>query len=144
MTLILLIVGIVLIILEAITTSTFLIWIGFGFICASIVSLLTESIFIILVVGIIGSIISVALFKKEYVKIVKEGGNIPTSYNENIGKKATMITDYKSDGVATGRAIVNGMEWSVQAKGNDLSFSKGELVYIKKIEGVRLIIEKEK
>lgn len=139
---ILLIIGIILIGLEALTVSTFLIWIAIGFIVASFAALFTTNIWVVLVIGIISTTISVVLFKDKYRKFILPQNETKTSYNEFIGKFAIMEANYKADGVAVGRANISGQNWSVYNAGPEMEFKSGEKVIVKKIEGVRLIIEK--
>ncbi|WOO86398.1 NfeD family protein [Mollicutes bacterium LVI A0039] len=143
MSFILIIIGIVLVVLEALTASTFIIWIAFGFLCAALTSFATSNIIIIATVGIVTTLLSVALLRTKYVRWILPKNRTETSYNEIIGKKAVMKEDYTADGVSVGVATINGVDWSVQCETDNLTFIKGERVMILKIEGVRLFIEKE-
>ncbi len=143
MTLILAIIGLALIVLEVFTASTFFIWIAVGFLCASLASLVTSNIIVLAIIGIATTLISVALLKSKYMELVLPAERTKTSYNELIGKHAIMQADYESNGVDVGLARVQGVDWSVQCEQSGVNFKKGERVVIKKIEGVRLIIERE-
>ncbi|WOO87996.1 NfeD family protein [Mollicutes bacterium LVI A0039] len=143
MTLILTIIGIFLIIAEVLTASTFVIWIAIGFLCAALVSLVTSNFVVLAAVGIITTLLSVAVLRTKYVKWVLPKERVETAHNELIGKAAIMKEDYTSNGVDVGIARVGGVDWSVQCETLETSFTAGERVVIKKIEGVRLLIEKE-
>lgn len=143
MTLILVIIGIVLIMLEVFTASTFFIWIAVGFLSSGLVSLVTSNVIIISAVGIFSTLISVAVLRTRYVKFVMPKERVETAHNELIGKNAIMRDDYTSNGVDVGVARVGGVDWSVQCDESNVNFEAGERVVIKKIEGVRLLIEKE-
>lgn len=143
MTLILALIGIGLIALEVFTASTFFIWIAVGFLCASLVSLVTSNIIIIVFVGVIATLVSVASLRSKYAKLIMPKENAQTSYNELIGKHAIMVEDYTSNGVDVGLGRAQGVDWSVWCETPGIKFSEGERVVIKKIEGVRLVVERE-
>ncbi len=143
MTLILFVIGIVLIILEMMTVSTFLIWPGIGVLVAAFASLFTSNVLVLAIVFAIATLISVGLLKTEYIKLVMPKEKTETSYNEYIGKHAILINDYIANGVDNGVVRLNGVEWSVKSKNLDESFKAGERVTIIAIEGVHLIIGKE-
>lgn len=143
MTLILAIIGLALIVLEVFTASTFFIWIAVGFLCASLVSLVTSNLIVLAIVGVVTTLLSVAVLKAKYVELVLPAERTKTSYNELIDKHAIMQEDYDSNGVDVGLARVQGVDWSVQCEESGVHFEKDERVVIKKIEGVRLIIERE-
>lgn len=143
MTIELLVIGLVLIGLEVFTASTFFIFLGLGFLAASLVSLVTDSVIVISLVGIVVSVISLVSLRTMYVQLVLPKEKTKTSYNGLIGKHAIMQDDYTSNGVDVGLARVSGTDWSVQCETNNLAFTKGERVVIRKIEGVRLIIDRE-
>lgn len=143
MTFVLAIIGIVLIGLEIFTSSTFLVFIGVGFIAASLVSLLTTNLIIISVVGVLVTLVSIGLLRKKYAHYMQPKAHTQTSYNELIGKHAIMLEDYTANGVDIGLVRVTGIDWSVQCETLGLSFKEGESVIIQKIEGARLIIDKE-
>lgn len=143
MTIELLVIGLALIGLEVFTASTFFIFLGLGFLGASFVSLLTDSVIVISLVGIVVSVISLVSLRAIYVQLVLPKEKTQTSYNGLIGKHAIMQDDYTSNGVDVGLARVSGTDWSVQCETNNLTFTKGERVAIKKIEGARLIIDRE-
>lgn len=143
MTFILAIVGMLLVICEVITISTYFIWIAIGFLAASLASIITTNIIIIATVGILATLLSVGLLKTKYVKYVLPKKRVETAFNELVGKYAIMQENYVSNGVDTGLAKVQGVEWSCQCEEINTHFDKGERVKIIKIEGVRLIIERE-
>ncbi len=143
MTYILAAIGVVLLILEVITISTFLVWIAIGFIAASIVSIFTTNIFIIAFVGVAATVLSLLVLKTKYVRLVMPKTREETAFNELIGKHAIMQNDYVVNGVDIGLARVAGIDWSVQGQVEDQIFAQGERVLILRIEGVRLIIGKE-
>ncbi len=143
MTLILAVIGLVLVILEVVTASTFFIWIAIGFFAACIVSLFTTNVVVIAAFGIVVTVLSVSLMRTKYAKYVLPQKQTPTAYNELIGNHAIMQADYTANGVDVGTARVGGNDWSVQSEQLGNVFFKNERVVIKKIEGVRLIIEKE-
>lgn len=140
---ILAIIGVVLVIAEVITISTFFIWIAIGFFVAAFVAIFTSNIFVITIFGIVASVASVMLLKTSYVKYVLPKKRTETAFNELIGKHAIMLEEYTSNGVDNGLARVGGVDWSVQCEESGIKFEEGQRVVIKKIEGVRLIIERE-
>lgn len=143
MTVILAIIGFALIILEVFTVSTFLIFIAFGFLAASLVSIISDSYILIATVGVVVTLLSIKLLRSKFTKYAQPNGQVQTSYNELIGKFAIMESDYTANGVDVGQARVSGVDWSVQCATNGSEFTAGERVKIKKIEGARLIIDRE-
>lgn len=142
MTIILAIIGLLLIILEAITVSTFFIWLGIGFLGAAIIAYFTSNVLIIVLGGIIITLLSVMVFKPRYLKSIQPNGSVKTSYNQLVGSTVKMLEDYDYDGTNTATAIVKSITWTVEAKQMNASFKKDELVVVKAIDGAKLIIEK--
>lgn len=75
------------------------------------------------------------------VKCLK-GKVVKTNADSLIGDKVTLTTDTDEvSGISYGR--INGMEWSVKTE-NGEKLKMGETAYVKRIEGVKLIVSKTK
>lgn len=143
MTLILVAIGLVLILIELLTVSTFFVWIAAGVFAAAFTSVFTDNIYILLGVGTLVTIICLASLQSKYINYIKPKNATQTSYNNLIGRKAKMLDDYHADGVNSGSAKVGGVTWSVVCENERTTFTADETVIIKAIEGSKLIIGKE-
>lgn len=65
---------------------------------------------------------------------------VKTNYEAAIGK-TVCLTDDVDNIKGTGRAVLNGQEWSVRAYKDGETFASGEIVKIKEIRGVTLYVE---
>ena len=68
---------------------------------------------------------------------------VATNANSLIGKKAVVTIDI--DNLAqTGQVLINDVEWTARTSDDSQKISKGAVVEIKEIRGVKLIVEKKK
>lgn len=67
---------------------------------------------------------------------------IKTNYEETIGKEVR-ITETVDNRRGTGKAIYNGMEWTVRSAEDDVTFAPEELAFVKSVQGVKLILVKQ-
>lgn len=103
-------------------------FIGFGFPAQIIVFLLVSIALLVLTRPI-----AMKFFNQERQKTNVEG---------LIGKKAVVLE--RIDTLhGTGRAEINGMEWSAKTDKQDNVIEAGEVVVIEGIQGVKLIVKKE-
>ena len=53
------------------------------------------------------------------------------------------ITETVDNRRGTGKAIYNGMEWTVRSAEDDVTFAPEELAFVKSVQGVKLILVKQ-
>lgn len=129
--------GILLIVVEISTVNLVSIWFSIGSFVTMIVSMFTDSILIQLITFIITSIIAL-LITKPLANKFKKKKILPTNYDRVIGQVAEVTKDILPDNY--GEVKVLGSYWTA------ISSKKivvGEKVIVKKVEGVKLIVEKE-
>lgn len=131
---------IITIIYEFLTYELESIWFTIGAVIALILSFF-ENIFKpwlqLLIFGIVSVIMLLSL--KKWTKKIISTEFIPTNADSLIGKEIT-ISGINSENVI--EAKVNGIIWNVQTENNE-HLEIGEIVIIKKINGNKLIVEKE-
>lgn len=135
-------IGLILLILEIFTISTFLIWVSFGFFAAAFVALFTNNLIVISLSGLIIFVVSIYLFRGKYLGKMMSKNSIKTSYEEILDKNGVVIKQFLGDSEEVGIVKVNGMEWSAKST-QKILFEKNQIVKIKKIEGVKIIVEKD-
>lgn len=139
---ILIIIGLILIILEIFTVTTLLIWIGIGFLAAALISLFTSNPIILLIAGTIVCLLTMAIFRDKFKNGLLAGKQTKTSYEELIGKKAKITTEFIGNGVNRGTLKINGVEWIALACDNEV-YKTDEIVIITKIDGAKMHVKKE-
>lgn len=128
-------------VIEGFTMGLTTIWFTVGGVAACIVALLGGPLLLQIVVFFIVSIILLYFTRplaEKRLKIGHEKNNI----DQMIGK--TCLVTGKIEPYHTGQAKVNGMVWTAAVKDNKETIEKGQLVRIVGIEGVKLIVEREK
>lgn len=129
----------VLLFIELATVNLVSIWFAIGAAVAFITSFFTDYILIQLLVFIVVSIIAL-LITLPLVKNLKQKNNhIPTNLDRVIGKQAEVIKEIKPNHY--GEVQIFGTTWT--AIGNGV-FKVGDKVIVDKIDGVKLIVKKEK
>lgn len=133
-TIIWLIIGLVLCTIEIITPTFLLLPVGIASFVVAVFSIFKVS---ILVQIIILAVVSAALYIFVTPKLLKKSDET-FNYNSLVGQKALVTSDICK---GKGSVKVEGTIWSAKC---DTPVDKGEYVVIKKVEGVTLIVEKEK
>ncbi len=136
-----LIVFIVLLLIEIATMGLTTIWFAGGALVAFVIGLFCENIVLQIAVFLIVSCVLLFLTRPIAVKYINKNTE-KTNVDRLVGKEAIVIE--KVDGLhGTGRAMVEGMEWSVKASESNVTYEKDEVVTIKEIQGVKLVVEKK-
>ncbi len=131
---------IVFMILEAATYQLVSVWFAFGAIGGLIASVLGGGFYTQAIVFIVISALCLIILRPLSIKLMKNQ-NIKTNTDSLIGKMV-LITEEVDNNAGKGQGKINGSVWSVRsADGSDIPV--GESVKIIKIEGVKLIVEKE-
>lgn len=127
------------VIAELATTQMISVWLAIGALFAALVASLGIPLWGQLVVFVAVSGVLLALTRSIAARLLK-GKPVPTNAELNIGKKAVVIEKIsaKDD---TGRARLNGVDWkAVSLNGEEID--KGELVFVKQIDGAKIIVQK--
>ncbi len=137
------IVALLLIVVEVLTVSTFFIWVSLGVFASALTSLVTDNVVIITLVGIVITILSLVMLRTKYFNYARPKKIEATAYEKLIGKKATMLEDYLTNGANTSSAKVDGVIWTVICETSATKFNKNEIVLIEDVVGSKLVIRKE-
>ncbi len=128
-------------VIEGFTMGLTTIWFTVGGVGACIIALLGGPILLQVAVFLIVSIILLYFTRplaEKRLKIGHEKNNI----DQMIGKTCMVIE--KIEPYKTGQVKLNGMVWTAVSKDHKETLEEGELVNIAGIEGVKLIVEREK
>lgn len=128
-------------VIEGFTMGLTTIWFTVGGVSACIIALLGGPLLLQIAVFLIVSIILLYFTRplaEKRLKIGHEKNNI----DQIIGQTGLVIEDIEP--YHTGQVKINGMIWTAIAKDKNENISKGELIKVIKIEGVKLIVERVK
>lgn len=128
---------ILLLVVECITIGLVSIWFAIGSLAAFVVSLFTDSIVIQLIVFIIVSVLSL-IITKPLIKKFKVTEVTPTNSDMVIGKVGDIIKAIDSNHY--GEIKVFGKVWTAYS---DEKIEVGSKAKVLKIDGVKLIVQKE-
>ena len=125
------IIFLVLVVIEAVTVDLVSIWFAIGALVCSFVALVTDSLFIQLMVFVLVSIITL-LCTKSFVSKVKTRKEVPTNLDCIIGFTGVVTEKITNNG---GEVVVVGKRWSAVST-NEIDV--GSKVEILAIDGVKL------
>lgn len=132
---------VVLLVIEIFTMGLTTVWFAGGSILAFILAYVGFGLPVQIIVFLLSSIILLVLTRPLAVKFFNKERQ-KTNAESLIGQKAVVLE--KIDTLhGTGRAEVNGMEWSVKTDESSEIIEAGEVVVIEGIQGVKLIVKKE-
>lgn len=132
-----LILAIVFIIGEALTTGFLIFWLSLGSLLAMIVSFVTDNIIIQTTVFLISSVILI-LATKPLVKKFATTNTVKTNAQSIVGKKGLVTKDINSIN-STGQVKIDGELWSAIGE-NDMDIPKNTEVKVIEIKGVKVIV----
>lgn len=127
------------IIIEAITTQLLTIWFAAGAAAAVIATLLDASPLVQCIVFVAVSLIALIATRPLVKKLTKQKFS-PTNADRFIGETA-IVTENISNIAQTGLVKLQGTLWTARSADGE-AIPEGETVTVKKIEGVKLIVEK--
>ena len=131
----------VLLVIEILTMGLTTIWFAGGALVAFILAYVGFSLPVQIIVFLLVSIALLVLTRPIAMKFFNQERQ-KTNAESLIGQKAVVLE--KIDTLhGTGRAEVNGMEWSAKPDDADMTIEAGEVVVIQGIQGVKLIVKKE-
>lgn len=134
--------SLVMMILEASTLGLVCIWFAAGALITAILALAVDIIWVQWLVFAVISGLSMALLRP--LLIDKVNAKVKdTNINSIIGEKGRV--DVKIDNFnGTGEVVVKGQPWTAISASDDKVIEAGTLVRIKKIQGVKLVVEEVK
>ena len=128
----------ILLFIEIITINLVSIWFALGALASMITSIFTDNLIIQIIVFIAVSVITL-LLTKPFIKKFNSTKHIPTNLDRVIGKVGEVTKDIKHNNY--GEVKVMGTIWTATS---DEEISIGEKVKVEKIDGVKLIVSKNK
>lgn len=132
----------VLLIVEAVTAGLTTIWFSGGALIAAIAAWMGAGVLAQIVLFLAVSGVLLVFTRPLAVKYLNKD-KVATNANSLIGKKAVVTIDI--DNLAqTGQVLINDVEWTARTSDDSQKISKGAVVEIKEIRGVKLIVEKKK
>ena len=131
----------VLIIIEIATLGLTTIWFAGGALAAFIVSLLVDSIFLELIVGLIVSFF-LLFYTRPIVKRYLNKGLVKTNYESLIGRDGK-VTEAINNIEGMGTVNLNGQLWTARSLEDGIQIEAGEIVTVRNIQGVKLIVERK-
>ena len=131
---------IVLLIIEIITVGLTSIWAAGGALAALILNLLNLSVVWQVVVFFVVTFVLLYFTRPFAVKFINAKRE-KTNYEGIIGK-TIRIADRVDNMSQTGRAVVNGQEWTVRAEKDEDILEPGTIAKVVNITGVKLIVKK--
>lgn len=124
---------------EILYSGFFIIWFAIGSLAALITSFFTTNLIIqTLIFLIVSLILLITLTKHVTTKLLKRP-TIATNVDELIGKKGVVIKTIGENSLEPGLVKLDGEIWTATSLYDEV-ITKGTLVEIKKIKGVRLIV----
>ena len=128
------------VIIEAATYQLVSVWFAVGSVGGMITYMLGFGFGAQMAVFLILSVITLLCLRPLSMKLLKPKG-LKTNADSLVGKEV-LITKGVSNVNASGEGKVNGMTWTVRsADGSEIN--KGDVAVVKKIEGVKLIVERK-
>lgn len=136
-----LILFVILLVIEILTMGLTTIWFAGGALVAFILAFVGFGLPVQIIVFLLVSIGLLVLTRPIAMKFFNQERQ-KTNAESLIGQRAIVLE--RIDTLhGTGRAEVNGMEWSAKTDDSDETIDAGEVVVIEGIQGVKLIVRKE-
>jgi len=134
-----LVLAIVLGVIEAVTFQMVAIWFCLGALAAIIPSVLGANIWVQFTVFLVVSVAAL-IGTRPFVKKVLKLRQVHTNADSLIGQVGVVVVDSVEGEITSGRIVVSSQEWAACTE-DGMELRKGDRVLVKKIEGVRLIVE---
>ena len=130
------------VLVELMTVGLTSIWFAAGSFVAFIIALLGGNVVVQGIAFILVSVVLLALTKPWAGKYINSR-TVKTNVDSLVGERAVLTEDADSM-KQTGKAVVNGQEWTVRPQDETQVIRKGELIEVVKISGVKLIVKRVK
>ncbi len=131
---------IIFIIIELATAELTTIWFAGGALIATLVSCFGGPFWLQVIFFFVVSIV-LLIFTRPLVSKYINNNHAKTNYEGVIGK-VIRVTEKVDNIAATGTAKVNGQDWTVRSKDDDVIIEEGSLAKVEEIQGVKLIVTK--
>ena len=128
------------VIIEAVTYQLVSVWFAVGSIGGMITYMLGFNFSAQMTVFLILSVITLLCLRPLSMKLLKPKG-FKSNADSLVGKEV-LITKEVSNVNASGEGKINGMTWVVRSE-DDSELPEGSVAVVKKIEGVKLIVERK-
>jgi len=125
---------------ELSTVTLTSIWFAAGALAAMLVAMFNGNLIVQIIAFLIvafGLLYATKPWAKKFIDTKK----VSTNADRAIGQEVRVL-ERVSNLDQTGRAIVNGMEWTVRTEDDNIVIEQGELVRVLRIAGVKLIVER--
>ena len=126
-------------IVELLTMGLTSIWFAGGALVAAITSLFVPFFWVQLVIFVVVSILLLVFTKPVAVKFFNRG-RLKTNAESLVGKRA-IVTSEIDNLKEIGEVTVQGLDWSARTENDGVVIPKNAVVVIKRIEGVKLIVD---
>jgi len=133
------ILGLLLVALEMVTPSFFIMFFGMGALAASAVAALGYSLIVQLLAFLVTTFICF-VFLRKYALRMRGGPMIQTNYDALVGKTGIVIKTIAME-TGLGQVKVRGEDWSALAE-TSTEIAPGEMVEVVAVSGVRLIVRR--
>lgn len=133
---------VVLVGIEIMTTALTTIWFAGGAVIAFVAAIFGASVPVQLLVFVVISFILLFLTRPLAIRYINTS-TVKTNVDSLIGKDARVIAEI-NNAKETGTVSVQGQEWTARAENEDAVYPEGTRVWIREIQGVKLIVSDEK
>ena len=134
-------VAIVLLVVEIITLGLTTIWFAGGALVACIAAALQADFLVQVILFLVVSVMLLFFTRPVAVRYMNKN-RTKTNAESLMGKEAVVLQEINNL-KASGQVQLNGIEWTARAENMEDVIEKGAIVYVKKIEGVKLIVTRK-
>ena len=128
-------------ILEGVTVGLTSIWVSGGALAALVVCACHGPVWLQVVVFFAVTFV-LLFFTRPWAMKYLNNKRVRSNYEDTIGREVRIIETVDNH-KETGKAILNGMEWTARALHSDELFEVDELAYVADVSGVKLILRKK-
>lgn len=132
----------ILLVIEILTLGLTTIWFAGGALAAFVVSLVSDSLFLQIVVFLVVSFVMLFFTRPIATKYLNSRRE-KTNYESLIGQEVKVlerIDNFNNTGLVT----INGLEWMARAVDEKAIIEPGAKVTVREVSGVKVIVEEEK
>lgn len=126
-------------VIEFLTMGLATIWFAGGALLATIIAWIGGPVWLQIVVFILVSVL-LLIFTRPIATRYFNKNRTRTNADRAIGEQA-IVTEKIDNLTGAGRVKIKGVDWSAKAAEEDKTFEEGTVVSVKKIEGVKAIVE---
>ena len=134
-------VAIVLLVVEIITLGLTTIWFAGGALVACVAAALQADFLVQMILFLVVSVVMLFFTRPVAMRYMNQN-RTKTNSESLVGKEAVVLQEINNL-KASGQVQLNGIEWTARAENMEDVIEKGAIVYVKKIEGVKLIVTRK-